>query len=475
MLLLLAGPTHARENRYSVGGGGGMVRLIGGDFLEFDTEPSFGGRLAYGLSDRWQMTFAVSRFSFSNDTTVDSSASSGDLANDSPLDFEATRLNLLITRSLLPSAGRVNIELGAGGGLLLWKGVDPSTDATYDVRDDKGGPKDFSATELIVSGAAGIVIFPVRRLSIDFTGEANYLTGAGAQFEDVLASSRDRWLVGATASLNFHFGGSGPARRERSNSSSRRTARVMPPHPDLRTVRDGDGDGVPDEADDCLNTERDVVVDQHGCPVDSDRDGVPDGVDDCPDSEAGAVGMVDIHGCPVDSDFDGIPDYLDRCPHNAVGAKVDTSGCAIDTDGDGVPDGLDDCPGSMPDVAVDRYGCIDLSMLSEPMVLNIDYSPGSFEIDPHSKERLRKLAGLLNFVKDIRLDVNGYTDNIGTEVANKRLSEKRARRVRDFLVSLGIESDRINVYGRGETRFVASNQTAEGRAKNRRIEIVFYK
>ncbi len=109
------------------------------------------------------------------------------------------------------------------------------------------------------------------------------------------------------------------------------------------------------------------------------------------------------------------------------------------------------------------------------MVLNIDYPSGSFEIDPNSRERLKQLARILNFVPEIRLEVNGYTDNIGTEVANRRLSEKRANRVRDYLVTQGVDTERIKVFGKGETNFVASNQTAAGRAKNRRIEIIFFK
>ena len=209
--------------------------------------------------------------------------------------------------------------------------------------------------------------------------------------------------------------------------------------------------------------------------MDSDRDGVPDGNDDCPGTPMVAQGAVDIFGCPVDADFDGVPDYLDACPQNATGAIVDSTGCPIDSDNDGVPDGLDDCPFTMVDVAVDRHGCIDLSMFSRPMVLSIKYVSGSFEIDPHSKERIKRLAGLLNFVSDIKLEISGYTDNIGTSTANKRLSGKRARRVRDFLENLGITSDRMKTVGRGEVNFIASNQTAEGRARNRRIEITFYK
>ncbi|HOZ07834.1 MAG TPA: OmpA family protein, partial [candidate division Zixibacteria bacterium] len=111
----------------------------------------------------------------------------------------------------------------------------------------------------------------------------------------------------------------------------------------------------------------------------------------------------------------------------------------------------------------------------EPMVLNIDYPSGSFEIDPSSQERLRSLARALLVAPNVRLEINGYTDNIGTDEANRSLSEKRANRVRDFLAAQGVAESRMSVNGRGETGFVASNETAEGRALNRRIEIVFYK
>ena len=104
------------------------------------------------------------------------------------------------------------------------------------------------------------------------------------------------------------------------------------------------------------------------------------------------------------------------------------------------------------------YGCIDLSIFDKPLVLNINYPSGSFEIDPNSKKKLQKLAGILNFVPQIRMEINGYTDNIGTAVANQKLSEKRANRVRDYLVTLGVASDRMQVFGLGETGFVDTNK-----------------
>jgi outer membrane protein OmpA-like peptidoglycan-associated protein len=113
-------------------------------------------------------------------------------------------------------------------------------------------------------------------------------------------------------------------------------------------------------------------------------------------------------------------------------------------------------------------------MLAEPMVLNIDYVSGSFEVDPKTRERLKSLARILVFADQVNIEINGYTDNIGLATANRKLSEKRANRVRDFLASQGVAEERMKVFGRGETNFVASNETAAGRAKNRRVELIFY-
>ena len=85
------------------------------------------------------------------------------------------------------------------------------------------------------------------------------------------------------------------------------------------------------------------------------------------------------------------------------------------------------------------------------------------------------MARALAMVPEIRLEITGYTDDIGNDAANQKLSEKRANRIKDYLVVYGVAIDRITTVGRGESNFVASNQTAEGRAKNRRIEITFHK
>jgi outer membrane protein OmpA-like peptidoglycan-associated protein len=83
----------------------------------------------------------------------------------------------------------------------------------------------------------------------------------------------------------------------------------------------------------------------------------------------------------------------------------------------------------------------------------------------HAVQVLRAETGL-------RVTVEGYTDSVGSDAYNMKLSQRRADAVRDYLVSKGIASDRIRTEAFGETRPVASNDTAEGRAQNRRVEII---
>lgn len=473
LIALMMSQATASDYRYTLGVGGGIVSSSGGNFFSFDPEKTLTFSLGHRLSDRWFVDLEYSYYKLTNDTTATLTDSAGIFYNNSPLELKASRIGLQFSRLLFAPHHALNVTTGLGGGLLVWKGVDPRNNTTYEVTGSKNEEADFSASELFLSASAGIVVKPLSHWSLQFVGRADYLTSAGAEFEAPVNDVRDKINLTGLAKLCFHFGSMELKNEWRSETS---WANAQPaPNIDRRASRDGDGDGVPDELDSCLNTPAGAEVDLTGCPRDSDRDGVPNGLDDCPDTRGDARNNVDIHGCPVDSDFDGVADFQDRCPFSPVGAIVDTSGCPLDGDGDGVPDGLDDCPNTLPGVQVDKFGCIDLAMFSQPMVLNIDYAPGSFEVDPNNRERLRRLAGLLNFVTDMKLDINGYTDNVGTDVANRELSQKRADRVKGLLTAMGVAPERMKTYGRGETNFVASNQTADGRARNRRIEIVFYR
>ncbi|MFZ5980746.1 MAG: OmpA family protein [Candidatus Zixiibacteriota bacterium] len=475
IILWAVGAARAGDYKYSLGAGSYYLKLTGGDFFSFEPNYSIGFNLSHRLGERWYFNVDYSYYKLENELT-DSTAGVADIANGAAIDYKATRLGVLLERLMFSPENRLNIKAGLGGGAMFWKMVDKNTNTTFKVPGSKDETTDFSTSELFLTARAGVVIKPVSKWSLTMDIRADYMTGAGAEFAGEVNDVLDKWLLGAGVTLNFHFSGE-PSPGGGSVWKSDTIWAAEPERPVRRAPLgvDSDGDGVANDGDDCLNTPRGVIVDKNGCPLDTDNDGIPDGLDDCPDTSPASVGKVDIYGCAVDSDFDGLADFADKCPYNRIGAWVDSSGCPLDSDADGVPDGVDDCPETMYGVDVDRNGCIDLSIFDKPMVLNINYPSGSFEIDPNSKTRLDKLAGVLKFVPHIRLEINGYTDDIGTAAANKNLSEKRANRVRDYLAIQGVERERMKTFGRGEVNFVATNDTAEGRAKNRRIEIVFYK
>lgn len=468
LLILIMAP--GSEAGIRLGLGGGWSTLTGGDSAKFPLQGNYSGVLRYDWPGPYSWEISLRTYSLSDDSSATSSFSRERNELFALNKWTAARLGWQMRREMLRLGKRINLNLGVGGGLMIWKVSDPVTDTTFSVTGAHSEKVDYAATELFLSTEGSVSFSISPSWSLEFVTGVDYLTEAGAEFGKEINTARDRWIVNAGFVLSI---GLGKKSREvwPSEENWSRTQDV----PSVHQTLDSDDDGIPDITDRCMNTPRGAIVDRFGCPIDSDADGVSDGLDDCPGTDIRARGKVDIYGCPIDSDYDAIPDYLDSCAFNRLGAIVDQTGCPIDSDGDGVPDGIDDCPNTLYGVDVDGKGCIDLAMLAEPMVLNIDYAPGSFEVDPRSRERLESLARLLNFVPDIRLDVSGYSDNIGTSTANRNLSEKRARRVRDFLVTLGIATERIKAIGKGETDFVASNQTSAGRAKNRRIVITFYK
>ncbi|MFY9112593.1 MAG: outer membrane beta-barrel domain-containing protein [Desulfomonilia bacterium] len=207
--------------------------------------------------------------------------------------------------------------------------------------------------------------------------------------------------------------------------------------------------------------------------VDSDGDGVPDDLDACPNTPAGVT--VDGRGCPVDSDGDKVPDYLDECPNTPTGVAVDERGCPVDSDGDGVPDYLDECPGTASGTAVDEQGCplpeeAEVTERGTFVFGTILFDTGSSKIKPESRPVIDEAVSYLEQHPEVKLEIQGHTDNVGSEEFNLRLSEARAEAVKEYMVARGIAEDRLSTRGYGFSVPAASNDTREGRAKNRRIE-----
>jgi outer membrane protein OmpA-like peptidoglycan-associated protein len=102
----------------------------------------------------------------------------------------------------------------------------------------------------------------------------------------------------------------------------------------------------------------------------------------------------------------------------------------------------------------------------------ITFQTDSTYVRPSIQDTLVKLANNLNDYPNTSVDVIGHTDNVGTDSYNQDLSARRAAAVSGILIRSGVSSNRIRAYGRGERDPIATNNTVEGRAQNRRVEIV---
>ena len=218
---------------------------------------------------------------------------------------------------------------------------------------------------------------------------------------------------------------------------------------------DSDGDGVPNDKDKCPDTPRGVKVYSDGCPTDLDGDGVPDYLDKCPNSPKDIP--VGKDGCPLDSDGDGIPDYLDECPNTPPGLKVLPNGCAL----------KGDCRRPRPGEAVDAKGCA----LDQRFILRgVKFEFDSDRLTAPSKEILAEVAVTLASYPDVKVDVEGHTDDVGTDAYNLGLSERRSIAVKKFLIDKGVNGANLKPVGYGESVPIDNNATEPGRENNRRVE-----
>lgn len=187
------------------------------------------------------------------------------------------------------------------------------------------------------------------------------------------------------------------------------------------------------------------------------------------------VSAAPVAVAPVDTDGDGVIDTQDACPGTAAGTKVDARGCAIpvDTDGDGVTDDKDECAGTPAGTAVDAVGCPQQAKavpVDNWVLQGVQFETGSDKLKPASLAALDEAAGILVTRTRVRVEIQGHSDSVGKDESNLALSQKRADSVKQYLVSKGVAADRLEAKGYGESMPVGDNATAEGRAKNRRIE-----
>ncbi|MCU0404882.1 MAG: OmpA family protein [Chitinophagaceae bacterium] len=293
--------------------------------------------------------------------------------------------------------------------------------------------------------------------------EAFMPLGAGLQVkltEGSFLLSNFQYRVPVTQGANYHFmynigfGGSISTPKPAPEPKAVPVAPVVPEPP-----KDSDGDGIVDPEDKCPTVPG--VAKYQGCPVpDTDKDGIDDDNDKCPT----VAGIAKYQGCPIpDTDKDGINDEQDKCP--TVAGLERYQGCPIpDTDGDGLNDEEDKCP-SVAGLR-ELFGCPRPDFKAE----NVLFSTGSAVLVATGKKELDIAVDYLKQFQGFKVKIAGHTDNTGNPKSNKTLSEKRAVAAKNYLVSKGIDADRLITEGLGDTMPVADNKTSAGRKKNRRVE-----
>ena len=138
-----------------------------------------------------------------------------------------------------------------------------------------------------------------------------------------------------------------------------------------------------------------------------------------------------------------------------------------DLDGDGVLNEADQCPDTPQGFKVDGVGC----MIEQTVALqSVNFEFGSDALTTEAKAILDGIAKSLAAQTAVKVQVTGHTDSLGPQSYNLTLSQKRAKSVIAYLTSTGVAADRLSSEGEGEFSPIASNDTEEGRAKNRRVE-----
>jgi len=382
-----------------------------------------------------------------------------------------------------------------GPGIYIWQWADknwktlssqdPALAGTGIPPTDKAGNwYNLKDQELYFMGGVGIEFFPAEWLSLELGGKARYLSHLLTNFKD------DQDIVGKNpgqldlpqaigevyAGLTFYFGGKVKDQDQDGVPDKKDKCPDTPVGCQVDATGcpiDSDGDGVCDGIDQCPNTPKGCKVDAKGCPTDSDGDGICDGIDQCPNTPKGC--KVDAKGCPTDSDGDGICDVIDQCPNTPKGCEVDAKGCPTDSDGDGVCNGVDRCPDTPSGVKVDNVGCPISEFIPEPekpVVLHgVHFEFNKSILTADSKTILNAVATSLIARPDVKVEIAGHTDWIGSDAYNLKLSNARADAVMQYLISKGVKADNLTAMGYGETQPIADNNTDEGRTKNRRVEL----
>lgn len=209
---------------------------------------------------------------------------------------------------------------------------------------------------------------------------------------------------------------------------------------------------------------------------DKDEDGIVDWYDACPS----IPGPPENKGCPVkekDTDGDGIVDSEDECVYMRGILKF--KGCP-DTDRDGTPDIEDDCPfikgkpadNGCPKEMTDQQGTINQGIKAYSIEALVEFDTDQSFVKPQYYFDLDEVVAMMQQNANAKMMLAGHTDAEGSQAYNYALSHRRSESVKAYFVKRGVAPSRITFYSYGETKPLSNNDSMEGKARNRRVEVL---
>jgi outer membrane protein OmpA-like peptidoglycan-associated protein/opacity protein-like surface antigen len=463
------------DGRWGVEAEGGLWKLTEGYWDHSNMKGFLGFGVRKGLSERWIGTLSY-RYGSIRPGVESPSEDAGLTTKSYGTLFTEIHNPTLTFEYLLRPGESFRPYVGLGLGLTAWRVLDaeeegfiPKGTTVLGYESDGDRYEKLQSTEFTLAAELGAEYWLSESFSMRLAARYHILPGNDLDnvglsstnaFDNPEYVDSNKGLLQGAVGLTYWFGGRS----------------------------DADNDGLEDDRDACPRAAEDFdgFQDEDGCPdYDNDEDGVPDDVDGCPLDPEDRDGFQDEDGCPdPDNDGDGIIDARDGAPDEAedMDGFEDEDGVPDpDNDQDGVLDAADQCPDTPLGVEVDENGC----PLPEPepdanmqamdagglTLEGVTFRSGSAQILPSSLEVMQRVADSLKASPDVRVEVRGHTDATGGAETNRQLSHRRAMAVRDVLIQLGISPSRITAVGYGEDYPIASNETREGRAANRRVEL----
>jgi outer membrane protein OmpA-like peptidoglycan-associated protein len=488
-MLCTAAPAQDLSGTIGIGARGGVANYQGDDFDSAKLR---------GLGSFYGEQYLSNRFSLETALNIGQLA-----AKTGAQDFRSHLTSLsLLGRLALLSGTSVRPYVTAGGEIV---GIDPS------------GPENsgFDRNGFAIPLGGGISFGLSESAFLDFRGLYHY--SFKDRFDGNKSESSDDAFVTGTVGLTWLTGTNKDRDGDGLTNAEEKKLGTNPKAAD--TDGDGlrDGEEVMSHRTDPLKADSDAdglsdfdEINKHKTDpnrADSDGDGLNDGVE---------ITKHSTDPVKADSDGDGLKDGDEIMRHNTNPSKADSDGDGLgdgeeinnaktdalkaDTDGDGLKDGdevnrhktdpliadtdkgsVDDgaevTRGTNPLVAADDVAkpepakeILQVEVGKAIVLEGVVFKSGSAVITPQSEEILNKALNTLNENPEIEVEIQGHTDNTGSRAVNTRLSQARAEAVKAWLVKKGTAASRITTKGFGPEKPVASNDTPEGRQKNRRIE-----